>query len=288
MDERTVRDVLVAHGLRAGSVRELGAGLDHAAYVVDDELVVRLVRGDGDRSRVTHEARLLTAVAAAVPVPVPEPVVVDGERGCLAYRRLRGTPVLGLAGLPDHAVALGATLGRFLAALHGVPGSARLADVDDAPLREWLAEARAAYPRVRTHVPRRHRAGVEAFLAAEPPAAGGTPVLAHNDLGTEHVLVDPSTWEVTGILDWGDAAVTDRSRDLGLVLRDLGPAALDAALAGYGPVTDGDVARAWFHARCGALEDLAYGLETADHRYAAASLGALDWLFPVSAAASGP
>jgi aminoglycoside phosphotransferase (APT) family kinase protein len=34
-------------------------------------------------------------------------------------------------------------------------------------------------------------------------------VLSHNDLGIEHVLVDPATLEVTGVVDWSDAAIVD-------------------------------------------------------------------------------
>ena len=288
MDEDYVRAVLAGHGIAADSVRPLGSGLDHAAFEVDGELAVRLVLADADRARVEREARLLTVVAPAVPLPLPEPVVVDGGRGCLAYRLLPGRPALGLGDVADHAADLGAVLGGFLAALHALPTDGDLAQPDDAPLEEWLAEARALYPDVRAHVPERYRAAVEHFLAAEPPSPAGHLVLAHNDLGIEHVLVDPATWEVTGVIDWGDVAVTDRARDLGLVLRDLGPAAMDAALAVYGPVADGDVARAGFYARCGALEDLAYGLDAGAPAYAGKSVTSLDWLFPGAPAAATP
>ncbi|WP_223147548.1 phosphotransferase family protein [Georgenia wutianyii] len=285
MDEGTVREVLAEHGLAAGVVRPLGGGLDHATFLVDDELVVRLVREEADRARVVPEARLLAAVAGAVPLPVPEPLVVDAGRGCLAYRRLPGRPVLGLPGVADHAVGLGEALGRFLAALHRLPTD--LAEPDDAPLREWLEEARALYPGIRTHVPAHHRAAVEAFLAAPPPAEGTAPVLTHNDLGAEHVLVDDA-WQVTGVVDWGDAAVTDPARDLGLLLRDLGPRGLDAALTAYGPGIDAaDLERAAFHARCATLADLAYGLGSGLTDYTAQALTALGRLFPSAHAADG-
>jgi hypothetical protein len=43
---------------------------------------------------VTAEARLLDEIAGALPVAVPEIVFVDDEPGCLAYRKLPGTPLL--------------------------------------------------------------------------------------------------------------------------------------------------------------------------------------------------
>ena len=283
MDEGTVREVLTGHGLAGRVVERLGGGLDHATFLVDGELVVRLVREETDRARVVPEARLLTAVAGAVTLPVPEPLVVDEERGCLVYRRLPGRPALGLPGIADHAAALGAALGRFLADLHRLPTD--LAEPDDTPLTEWLDEARALYPQVQVHVPPRHRAAVEAFLAAPPPTDGATPVLTHNDLGAEHVLVDDA-WQVTGVIDWGDAAVTDAARDLGLLLRDLGPLGLDAALSAYGPGIDAaDLERAAFHARCATLADLAYGLGSGLTDYTAQALTALHRLFPSAHAA---
>jgi aminoglycoside phosphotransferase (APT) family kinase protein len=87
--------------------------------------------------------------------------------------------------------------------------------------------------------------------------------------------------QIAGVIDWSDAAICDRAYDFGLLLRDLGPTALDAALGCYG--IDTDVAtltqRAWFYARCAAIEDLAYGLETGHHEYTTKSLDALPWLF---------
>jgi aminoglycoside phosphotransferase (APT) family kinase protein len=104
-------------------------------------------------------------------------------------------------------------------------------------------------------------------------------VFSHNDLGIEHVLVDPHSGQVTGVIDWSDAALCDRASDFGLVLRDLGAGALHAALARY---TRGGAcihARARFYARCAVIEDLAYGLDSGRAEYAAKSRDALGRLF---------
>jgi aminoglycoside phosphotransferase (APT) family kinase protein len=80
---------------RVGSVVELGEGLDHSAYEVDGELIVRFEKASGDASPaalVMREARVLAAVADVSPVPVPEPLFVLAEEGCLGYRKLPGGP----------------------------------------------------------------------------------------------------------------------------------------------------------------------------------------------------
>ena len=160
---------------------------------------------------------------------------------------------------------------------------AALVDVDDQPLAEWRDEAARTYATVAGAVPAAHRRPVEAFLAAPPPVEGWTNVFSHNDLGIEHVLVDPGTWTVTGVIDWSDAAIVDPAVDFGLLYRDLGPAATNAALGRYRTRAVDRAAlaeRAVFYARCGVFEDLAYGIRTGRDAYVDKSLAAMAWLYP--------
>ena len=275
-------------GLRADAVTPLGSGLDHDAYDVDGTLVVRY-RREPDReataAAVLREAELLRRVAAVCPVPVPRVRLVLPEEGCLVLGRLAGAPLLGCSGAERGAVApgVGATLGAVLAALHAVPLD-RLGvevDVDDVAPEEWQDEAAETYRTVRSEVPLEFQEGVERFLSGPPAPVPPRRFFTHNDLGVEHVLVGDG--RVTGIIDWSDAAIADPAVDLGRILRDLGPAALDSALTAYGADggDGGDAlrSRALFYARCTLLEDLAHGLHPGHERYATKSLEALPWLF---------
>jgi aminoglycoside phosphotransferase (APT) family kinase protein len=154
---------------------------------------------------------------------------------------------------------------------------------DDQPLTEWRDEAAHLYLTVAAQIPASHQHGIEAFLQAPPPDARDALVFSHHDLGIEHVLVDPVTWTVTGIIDWTDAALVDPAYDFGLLCRDLGPAALRVAVDRYGTAANDIsalVERAFFYARCTMLADLKYGIESGRDSYVNKSLAALDWLFP--------
>ncbi|MBI5105631.1 MAG: phosphotransferase [Solirubrobacterales bacterium] len=250
-------------GLPARTVERLGAGLDHQAFLVDGELVVRL--GEDPAA----EARVLELVAPLAPPAVPAPLLVEGD--AMVYPLLPGTPLLAL-GPPPRDLA---PLGRFLSRLHRLdaPGVAR----DDFTPEQWLADAREQHEQVAAQVPAAHRDAVGAFLAAPPPPPPPALALTHNDLGAEHLLADPATRAITGVIDWGDAAIADPAYDLGLLLRDLG----DGVLAHYDPLEPPEdlLRRATFYARCAVFEDLAYGQEA----YTRNALAAIGRLFGPSA-----
>lgn len=258
-------------------MREIGRGLDHVAYE-DGNRIVRFAHGDDPGAQVRREAGLLELVARVSPLPVPQPLGVDPQRGCLTYERLPGVPLLDIDARAGAAQPVAHELGRLLRALRDLdPGD--LAETDDEPPHAWLDEARRHHAAAAPAIPARHRRAVQRFLETEPPASAQTLVFSHNDLGIEHVLVDPGSLAITGIIDWSDAAITDPAADLGRILRDLGDAGLVAALASYGEGDDELTGRARFYAGCTVLEDLAYGLETGRRAYAAKSLSALEYLF---------
>ncbi|MEU6431515.1 phosphotransferase [Microbispora sp. NPDC046973] len=308
MTERIIR-LLARHlpGYAVRTVERLGEGQDNAAYEVNGELVVRQSKiGDSApqsdsasqsdsaphghpaphedaaprREAVRREAALLAVVSELSPLPVPRPVFVDEEAGVLAYRKLPGRP------LNLHPVAepsrLAAPLGGFLSRVHAAPVERMEALVsrDTYPMSELLEEAEEHFRDIAAHLPPAARRTVEDFLGTAAPAEPVVLTFCHNDLGSEHLLVDVEACALTGVIDWTDAAIADPAYDLALVYRDLGPDAYERTLAHYqGRHDDADHERAVFYARCALLEDVAYGLRTGARPYADAGLAHLDRTF---------
>src|SRR5690349_2435148 len=163
-------------GLQVSSVALIGEGVDNLAYEVNDDLVVRVSK-EGDPALraelIRRETALLAAVAQISPLRVPEPVFTDTERGCWAYAKIPGIPLLDLPAPQRrvHAPTLATTLGAFLAALHAAPTEpmAELVSPDQVPMAEWRDEAADNYTTVITQIPTAQRGPVETFLAAAPP-----------------------------------------------------------------------------------------------------------------------
>ena len=256
--ERAAR-ALRAHApqLLSTELTELGQGLDNTAYLAGG-LVLRVA----DDRDVEREARLLDSLAPHLSIAIPTPRFADAKAGVLAYELIAGRPLLGRRA----PAGAGRRLGRFLRELHAVePATVEdLVPTEDADPREWLEDLDGPSDLVD-------------IVHASRPQRTRVRVVAHADLGAEHILELGGT--LTGIIDWSDAAITDPALDFARVYRDFGPGVLEDAIKAYGALPAA-MARIEFFARCAALEDLAFGIETGRHEYAANAERSFGWLFP--------
>ncbi|HEX6346487.1 phosphotransferase family protein [Umezawaea sp.] len=181
-------------------------------------------------------------VRAMAMVPVPTPPVLWCEPPVLAIAAVPGT-ALGVLGEPSTASpAAWAAAGAAIRKLHDAPlppwPGRRLDDVAAELDSEcaWLL-ANAVLPAEVIH---RNREMAQAALRPWKP------VFIHGDLQITHVFVDGD--EVTGVIDWSEAAPGDAMSDLATLT--LGhEERLDDLLAGYGDDADRDVIRAWWSLR---------------------------------------
>ncbi|MCF6470587.1 aminoglycoside phosphotransferase family protein [Nonomuraea sp. MG754425] len=190
----------------------------------------------------TDRARTDVEVEAMAMAPIPTPEVLWRKPPVLALAAVPGT-ALGRLGEPSAASpAAWAAAGAAARRLHDAPlppwPGRSLDDVashlDDECA--WLV-ANGAVP---TDVVTRNRRIAEAALRP------WTPAFTHGDFQITHVFVEGD--EVTGVIDWSEAARGDALFDLATLT--LGHEEhLDDVLAGYGTDVDLDVIRAWWALR---------------------------------------
>ncbi|GAJ79524.1 hypothetical protein NBRGN_015_00260 [Nocardia brasiliensis NBRC 14402] len=217
---------------RVGNVEVVVAHHDCATLRVGEAFL----KVDGDQGRTDVE------VAAMELAPIPTPQVLWRKPPVLALAALRGTP-LGRLGRPSTASrAAWTAAGAVVRRLHDAPlppWPGRTVDGLAAELDgecEWIV-ANGVLP---VEVVVRNRRVAEAALRP------WTPVFTHSDLQVAHVFVEGD--EVTGVLDWTEAACGDALFDLATLT--LGhPEHLDDVLAGYGTEVDREVIRAWWSLR---------------------------------------
>ncbi|MDQ2837987.1 MAG: phosphotransferase [Actinomycetota bacterium] len=188
----------------------------------------------------THTDVEVQAMAMA---PIPTPEVVWRKPPVLALAALSGT-ALGRLGQPSTASAAAwAAAGAAARKLHDAPlppWSGRSLNELAAHLDsecEWLLANDVLHTDVVTGNRR----------LAETALRPWTPAFIHGDLQVDHVFVDDD--EVTGVIDWSEAAQGDALYDLATLT--LGhPEHLGDVIAGYGSDVDLDLIRAWWSLRC--------------------------------------
>jgi aminoglycoside phosphotransferase (APT) family kinase protein len=191
---------------------------------------------DADQMRTDVE------VEAMAMAPIPTPEVLWRKPPVLALAALPGT-ALGRLGEPSTAPpAAWAAAGAAVRMLHDAPlppwpgqSPGEIASLLDGEC-EWLVTTGVLPAGLVT----RNRQVAEAALRP------WTPVFTHGDLQIAHVFVDGD--EITGVIDWTEAAQGDALSDLAALT--LGHEEhLGDVVAGYGIDVDLDVIRAWWSLR---------------------------------------
>ncbi|WP_208115594.1 phosphotransferase family protein [Labedaea rhizosphaerae] len=189
------------------------------------------------------QANIDVEVQAMAMAPVPTPEVL-----------WRKPPVLALAALPGKALGRLGEPSTTSSAAWAAAGAA-IRKLHEAPLPPWpgrsvdelTARLDGECEWLLTHgvlpadLVLRNREIAEAALRP------WTPVFIHGDLQVCHVFVGEGD-EVTGVLDWSEAAPGDALFDLAILTHGH-EERLDDVLAGYGTGVDVDVIRAWWSMR---------------------------------------
>lgn len=219
-------DDLVARVVGSGAVSEVRRarlvtdGLQHIVVILDDDLVARFPRDDDAIESLRDEARLLTHLAGRVSAPLPVPVHVD--ESFTLHRMLHGvvTSRRALGLLPRRVrERLLDDVGQFLAELgtSAVPAfatSAATTSLDRMRVLRQRAD-RLVVPLLWNH---QRQWFDELFTAIEAVSFAHTPSLIHGDLAPYHLLHDPESGQLTGVLDFGVAGLGDPATDLACLL----------------------------------------------------------------------
>lgn len=234
LDAATLTEALHDAFGRADALAPLGAGWDFDCFRFHGRDGRARVARVPARRDVIPSLEAEAAFLAALPPPLtalaPQPERLLPATGALpvpvlVYPVLPGVPLRSLPPAPEDVTGLAPALGAALGTLHRwtapgpCPGTRQRAGVRvEARLRAargaWRnAEARGAPPVER----------VVAVLEAPSPGAP-VPVTVHADLDPGHVLVDPDTRRLTGILDWTDAEPGDPAVDHAALAASRGPA----------------------------------------------------------------
>ena len=271
----------------------LGEGCDSVAFVVNGALVFRFPKRGDVAEQLLREVDLLPHVARRVALPIPVYSHVGRPsrlfpRPFGAYPLLAGTPAshLDAATLPWHEIAC--ALAGTLSGLHAWEQADALArDIPSTEVADLIDEVRTDalddFDLVAREAPDAPLEQWRAYLSRAPSALveRAEPVVVHGDLAAEHVLFDPATRTVTGIIDWSEIALADPALDFAAAFHWGGQALVDRVLRLYaGAATQGTLSRARYLAACRGVCDIRFGLDMQRPEYVRGGVRALELCIP--------
>jgi aminoglycoside 2''-phosphotransferase len=264
-------------------------GWDSVAVVVNDALIFRFPKRPDVEPQYRMEARLLPQLAQTLSVAVPRfefiwPGGLAYPHSFVGYRLIAGLQLDATLLRSLRAERLAAQLARTITEIHRFPMQlAAQAGVPGGDTQHWRGEYRGLYARIQAQVfpllsiaaRERCAARFEAFLQHDAYFRFDTK-LVHCDLNAEHILVDPAHNAISGIIDWGDAAIGDPAIDFTGLYAELDQDFMDQVLAHYDLAGDHTLReRALFYAFIMPFYAVLFGLSTGQEQYVRQGLAAV-------------
>jgi len=263
-------------------------GWDNVVLLANGSHVFRFTRRPDASEQLRKEAQLLPTLSVylTLRVPAPEYVWMDGDPPYFMGYRLIPGEQLRASRMPDSSRGrYSSSLAVFLTQLQGVP----LGEVGDLLPRYTGGDWRSLYmglmekveglvaPRLPPEAASRLLEDFDGYLE-EPTNFRFSPRLIHRDLSSDHILHDPATGNLTGVIDWGDACAGDPAFDLTGLLADYGPAFAEAVVAAKGDPAE-YLERAGFYIRNAGVHQALHGLNVGDVAHLEAGLRRLEAVY---------
>lgn len=252
-------------------------GLVNDVVMINGKLIFRFAKDEAGVRALDAELRVLNAVRQRTRLPVPEPFYTAVDM--IAYPFLPGESLTraALAGLAESdRKAVAEQLAGFLYDLHHTPLDENLPRTA-APVRR--SDWDAIYAQVKEHVypllmkhQREWAEDVFTRMFADEAGFDYTPCLIHGDLGCYHILFDPGSRRLSGVIDFGVAGVGDPANDLACLIQYYGESFVRRFAPVY-PLDERLMNRARFYARGLELQWLLNGLRSGEPFWFAAHIG---------------
>ncbi|MEL6180072.1 MAG: phosphotransferase, partial [Myxococcota bacterium] len=204
-------------------IRWLGEGWDNEVYGVGD-WIFRFPK----RASVVHlqqqESQTMTLLAEQLPVAVPV-FEIFGDPGpffpypFVGYRRVPGVPMNQTMPPPSARPMLVAALAEVLDRFIALSDTPLIQELDIQTYDPQQVRQRVLTEKLEEVIPVLGEETVERWRsycrdASIPEPWQGKPVYLHNDLCSDHLLLDPECWDLVGIIDFADQCLGDPVSDL--------------------------------------------------------------------------
>jgi aminoglycoside phosphotransferase (APT) family kinase protein len=283
VDEDLARQTLKSDfpDLHVETICSLGEGWNSRAYLINGEWVFRFPKRKDVEEILSKELKLLPRLSPRLPISIPHFCFAELSPGLFpfayaGYRKMDGVFAWDLAEDEIDIASVAMSFGELLTCLHNY-SSADAASVGcevagDRLMDDASNEIRREFELIPDWAERNEfQARMRKYLDSFSPSELGAPTeltVTHGDLLPDHILLSGSRDRVCGIIDWGEAKITDPAADFAGLYYWLGRRFVLDVLKHYRrPADPLLVERSRFMALRVGIGDVWYGLDANIPRY---------------------
>lgn len=210
-------------GVMVHDIFVLGQGLDSIAYLVNHEYIFKQSKHDEARFNLKKEIQVLNYLKGKVTLQIPDIEYYSEEYGVCGYREIRGeklTPTIYKDMSDDEKDKLVQDIALFLREIHSLP----LPDIDELELNvinDYQDDYEIIRKMLYNQIPDKSRKYIDDLykrILSDERISKYVKAICHNDLSCNHIIIHNN--KVIGIIDFGDAAITDRDKDFIYLLEE--------------------------------------------------------------------
>jgi aminoglycoside 2''-phosphotransferase len=238
----------IAHQIRKhfpdfalNDIVKIGEGMDSKAYLVNDAYIFRFPKRAEVRVNLKKEIAVLPKIKPFIQVLLPDFQFIATDTSFVGYPKIDGQfleSAVYSALNPQKQVAFQQDIARFLNAIHAFNldelTESGLETLDfKAVYQEEFEEIQQLVFPIFNDTEKTAVSKLFTTYLEDDNNFNYTPVLLHNDLSNDHILIDNQTDTLKGIIDFGDVAIGDPDYDLMYLTGDYGADFLDSFLNYY-------------------------------------------------------
>ena len=219
-----IKDIIDSEfDLTVSEIFVLGQGLDSVAYLVNNEYIFKHSKHDEARYSLKKEVQVLNYLKGRVTLQIPDIEYYNEEYGVCGYKEIKGdklTPIIYKNMSDDEKNRLAQDIALFLKEMHSVP----LPDIDELELNlidDYKSDYSALWETIYDKIPDKSKEYLNNLyrkILNDERITKYVKALCHNDLSCNHIITQNRM--AVGIIDFGDAAITDRDKDFVYLLED--------------------------------------------------------------------
>lgn len=211
--------------IKVKSIEIVGEGYDSIAYIVNNEYLFKLAKHDDARNSYKREKKILNYLKDNFKsnIKIPEIDYFD-ESGIMGYKMIKGsqlTKEIYESMSKEEKERLHLDLSDFLKSLHHLEVS-QLSEFESDVLDSYKSDLELLREKIYSKLTKEEQEYIENFISSiinNKTLFQSKKCLCHNDLSANHILLDENK-KLCGIIDFGDACITEDYRDFMYLLED--------------------------------------------------------------------